>query len=352
MVKTVTSKSKRQTKVRPEELVDLSLTEAVVEPVDFIGQTRWLDFFDQSQQANKLAQAYLITGQTALGKATFARLLARALVCNQPSKLTACQKCESCLNWQQGWHPDIVELSAAGGEGIEATRLFMQKLNSRPLYNQYRVGLMLDIDQLTWPSLHALLKTFEEPPPATILIATATDLSRLPRTVKSRLQICRFAPLTGVALTKNLLARNIDLAAARELASLAQGKPGLALSWLAAPEKFKLYKDEATEFATALKSDLVSQFSFSEGLSRVNQKSREEMEELMTHWLIILRDGLLVSLNRQEQVYHQFLKESLQALAQTSGWWAAQINQLLVSRRQLTNFANRRLALNSFFINL
>jgi DNA polymerase-3 subunit delta' len=170
--------------------------------------------FVRAGRLNRLSGSYLFIGQAGVGKATFARKLAKALVCMAPREgLVACDGCASCVQAEAGSHPDIdvvqkpedratIPLDALIGDADHRMREGLcWRLLLRPALGRRKVAIVLDADHLSEEAANCLLKTLEEPPDAAVIILVGTSLERQLPTIRSRCQIVRFQPLTaeGVA---------------------------------------------------------------------------------------------------------------------------------------------------------
>ncbi len=140
------------------------------------------------QQDGRLMQALLITGQPGVGKYAFARELARTGLCLDSSD-NSCGQCRSCLQFEAGAHPDLVEVAPLEGKRdilIDQIRDFCRQIQLTPGQNQGRYAIIRGADRLNLAAANALLKSLEEPPSRVVLILTADQLVRIPATIRSR----------------------------------------------------------------------------------------------------------------------------------------------------------------------
>jgi DNA polymerase-3 subunit delta' len=204
----------------------------------------------------RMPHALLVTGPAGIGKAAFAKELARSLLCESPASGLACGRCPSCHWFDQSNHPDYREIvpevaeeadpEAAEGEGakepgkkslvikidqIRAIGDFVALTTHRA---GFRVLVLRPAETLQAAAANALLKTLEEPPPATVIVLVSDRPARLLPTIRSRCQVLRLrAPARDVALAWLQEAGAADAAASLALAG---GAPLLALA-LAQPEE-------------------------------------------------------------------------------------------------------------------
>lgn len=142
----------------------------------------------QRQQAGRLMQALLITGQPGVGKYAFARELARTGLCLQSAE-NSCGHCRSCQQFEAGAHPDYLEVAPLEGKRdilIDQIRDFCRLIQLTPGQSQGRYAIIRGADRLNLAAANALLKSLEEPPSRVVLILTADQLVRIPATIRSR----------------------------------------------------------------------------------------------------------------------------------------------------------------------
>jgi DNA polymerase-3 subunit delta' len=180
-----------------------------------------------------VGHGYLFTGPAGCGKKTFARKLARSLLCQSvtDSLLGYCNDCASCRMLDSKNHPDYTELigeirigktNERSGEEISA-RGIVKQLALHPYHGSYRVATLGDISFATEESANALLKFIEEPPNNVLLLLTTSAAGRLLATIKSRLIEVPFAHLDDADVTAILTAEGVDPGRAARAAASAQG---------------------------------------------------------------------------------------------------------------------------------
>ena len=108
--------------------------------------------------------AYLFTGPRGTGKTSTARILAKALNCEQGPTAHPCNKCENCLQITQGSSMDVIEIDAASNRGIDEIRQLRERVAFAPVNGRYKVYIIDEVHMITTDAFNALLKTLEEPP--------------------------------------------------------------------------------------------------------------------------------------------------------------------------------------------
>ncbi len=153
---------------------------------EVVGQTHVITSLTNALKHNRLHQAYLFTGTRGVGKTTLARILAKAMNCENLQDFNPCGQCDICRAVDEGRFLDLIEVDAASRTKVEDTRDLLDNAQYAPNQGRYKVYLIDEVHMLSGHSFNALLKTLEEPPPHVKFLLATTDPQKIPVTVLSR----------------------------------------------------------------------------------------------------------------------------------------------------------------------
>ena len=155
---------------------------------DVIGQEHITATLEKQVADGRLSHAYLFTGTRGTGKTTCAKILAKAVNCENPENGNPCNKCPSCLGIDSGAFLDVTELDAASNNGVDHVRALRDEAIYSPAQVKRRVYIIDEVHMLSISAFNALLKILEEPPEHLMFILATTELHKVPATILSRCQ--------------------------------------------------------------------------------------------------------------------------------------------------------------------
>ncbi|MFN9709855.1 MAG: DNA polymerase III subunit gamma/tau [Bacteroidota bacterium] len=162
-----------------------------------VGQKHITTTLKNAIQQQQLAHAFLFCGPRGVGKTTCARILAKTINCQylQPNG-EACDKCTSCISFNEGTSLNIHELDAASNNSVEDIRALIEQVRFVPQMGKYKVYIIDEVHMLSSSAFNAFLKTLEEPPHYAIFILATTEKHKILPTILSRCQIFDFKRIT------------------------------------------------------------------------------------------------------------------------------------------------------------
>ena len=158
---------------------------------DVVGQKNVTDTLRSQLETGKLSHAYLFTGTRGTGKTSCAKILAKAVNCENPNHGDPCGLCPSCRAIDEGSCMDVLEIDAASNNGVDSVRVLRDDAIYTPGTVKMRVYIIDEVHMLSTAAFNALLKIIEEPPAHLLFILATTELQKVPATILSRCQ--RFA---------------------------------------------------------------------------------------------------------------------------------------------------------------
>lgn len=171
---------------------------------ELIGQQHVAQALTRAISSDRVGHAYLFTGARGVGKTSAARILAKALNCEQGPTPTPCNQCEICLSIAAGDDVDVLEIDGASNRGIDEIRQLRQNVAVRPSRSRLKIYIIDEVHMLTKDAFNALLKTLEEPPEHVKFIFATTEANKIPITILSRCQRFDFAGIESTAIQKRL----------------------------------------------------------------------------------------------------------------------------------------------------
>ena len=290
------------------------------------GQQHIVRTIKNALTTRKIAHAYLFAGPRGTGKTTMAKLLAKALNCEQGIGCQ-CNQCKNCIAINEGTHPDVLEIDAASNNGVDEIRDLIDRVKYGTILGKYKVYIIDEVHMMTAGAFNALLKTLEEPPEHVIFILATTEPHKILPTILSRCQRYDFSKVSDADIKSRiatvLKAENISFVeeAIDLIVSLADGGMRDALSILDQVLAYSgdhLNVDDILDMfaleSTEEKISLLTSITFGnvvDVLNRLNDYVARgtDIKRLTNDLLMILKDVLIFQTSFKTDFF-EVLKES------------------------------------------
>ena len=171
---------------------------------DVVGQDHVTAVLRYEIEKKQTAHAYLFCGSRGTGKTTCAKILAKALNCENPQNGDPCGTCQSCRGIESGNIIDVIEMDAASNNGVDDIREIRESVDFVPAETKKRVYIIDEVHMLSQSAFNALLKTLEEPPEHVVFILATTELQKIPATILSRCQRFDFRRIDAAVIVERL----------------------------------------------------------------------------------------------------------------------------------------------------
>lgn len=279
------------------------------------------------------ANTYIFEGAKGLRIYESALLLAKALVCNDPSH-APCGGCSACKEAQAGVHPDIIHIEPEKGKtslGVDVVRAMITECMIKPFGSKHKVFIIKDGDIITAGAQNAFLKIIEEPPQYAVFIIICTNSELLLQTVRSRAVTVAFPPVSDTIVRKYIEEKYPDEPRTEFLIKYCAGIPEAADD-IINNESFEERRDEVLSLVPKI---LSPNKSYAFAVADYFEKNKTDALEIYDMLLLYLRDALVTCMGTPDKIINADKSEKIGLLASTytADLIALAIDELILSRR-------------------
>ncbi|PNV60353.1 DNA polymerase III subunit delta' [Clostridium sp. chh4-2] len=253
---------------------------------DILGHDMIKEHFKKAIEAHKVSHAYILTGESGMGRKSLAKAFAMTLLCEK-GKSEPCMECHACKQVMTGNHPDLVFVTheKPNSIGVDDIR---EQINDtimiRPYSSYYKIYIVDDAEKMTVQAQNALLKTMEEPPAYAVILLLTTNQEAFLPTILSRCVQLKLKPLQDHVVKQYLVeSQGIAEAEADVYAAFARGNLGKAIH-LAESEDFRIMYDDILYLMKNIKQMNISELL--DYIRKLKEDNRDIYEclDLMQMW--------------------------------------------------------------------
>jgi len=351
---------------------------------NFYGNSWLVNYFKKIIREDKLKHAYLFSGPDGIGRSTFVRRFAQALLCQQPgSDGDPCGQCISCAKIEKDQHFDVKVMARdPGAKDFKVSQVLEAEkfLSITPYSSPFKIVVFKDFDQANVEAQNAILKTLEEAPSYAILILIAESTQNLLPTVISRCEVIDFRSVDLETLREMLQCMFPDHPSIELAARLADGRPGMAIRYCQPDGALFAEREAAVQsFFSLLNLNLAERFDFSaklwdmekqsaaqikklnrkdsktkDGISDISPEEHDLIARTIRYWYLILRDCAIIKQNANVEIINYDHEIKIRQLAASVSLESILdgIQNAQIAFSQIKANVNKRLLLDVFLMEL
>ena len=273
----------------------------------FIGQEKIKKALKEIVQQKKLSHAYMFEGLDGMGKATLSKIFIQAVLCEDTSD-SPCGKCQSCIKFSSGNHPDFFTVSPkALSIGIDEIRKLQDDIIIKPIESEKKVYLIEQADKMTEQAQNCLLKTLEEPPGDSLLILCVKNAGAMLRTIQSRCVSIKFEAYKTEEIEAVLRKHNISNEESLGFASaFSQGVLGKA--FLLVSDEFMQVREDILNFLSSIYGSRIENIIKTSSYFETKKDIIGEIFDIISSWY---RDLAVCKASGNERLLINFDKKDI-----------------------------------------
>ena len=281
---------------------------------DIIGNEDAKDYFIKALTKDHLSHSYIFEGPYGVGKKTFARKLAKAILCENRDGDKACDRCQSCHMVEAGTHPDIITIE----KDTKVTKVdnirenIVREMEIKPYQSNHKIIIVNAADTINIQGQNAMLKTIEEPPKYGIIILVCENLASMLPTIKSRCITVRFNPLSKEKMNEYLQGKGINEAERQVYSKLSEGSIGVINDILQDENYIELRKQSAAYLERLGKANLLQLYDLVKEIT----DQKEQIEQILEFWLYWYRDVAVIKTSGSDDLYYLDYQKQLLDMSQ------------------------------------
>ncbi|QEH67446.1 DNA polymerase III subunit delta' [Cellulosilyticum sp. WCF-2] len=281
---------------------------------DIIGNEDAKEYFIKALTKNHLSHSYIFEGPYGVGKKTFARKLAKAILCEQRKNDKACNECQSCHMVEAGTHPDIITIE----KDTKVTKVdnirenIVREMEIKPYQAEHKIIIVNAADTINVQGQNAMLKTIEEPPSYGIVVLVCENLASMLPTIKSRCITVRFNPLSKEKMSSYLERKGISGEEKEVYTKLSEGSIGV-INDILQDELYLQLRKQSVEYIERLnKANLLQLYDLVKEIT----DQKEDIEKILEFWLFWYRDIAVIKTTNSRDLYYLDYQKQLLDMSQ------------------------------------
>ena len=336
-----------------------------------IGHQNIKDFLQTAIRNQSMAQSFLFSGPSKVGKTLTAKYFAKSLLCEEYKRyqsgesikaIVPCGQCSACQQFDKKTYADLYFVEREVNEKTEKKkavisvgqiRELIEKISKRSFLNSYKIVIIPEAESMTVEASNCLLKTLEEPSSQTIIILITKSQEQILPTILSRCQKFNFLPVTRDNIYDYLIQQGAGRDEAIQLAKMSVGRPTVAMKMYEKKDNWQDYQTQAKELLQVMCASADEKFKFIEKFAKKSKENREYVL-LLNQLSSLARDLLMQRIYKKELISNAYLMNEFEAAQKKYSWSGLQswCRELEEAKDLIYKNINGRLLLENLLLNI